>query len=329
MSVGSAVGAGVEEVQEELANQGLLTPWARTTPVRIEYGGVHIDPAAPAGDESGFGYVDSTGLNFTNTQIGTIGTAFISNQRARGTIDAPEDLQDGDGVGWYMFSAMINNGTFFQAVSGINASVNINDDGDISSVLNFGVKRASDQNPTTAGAFLDNHDFQLTAYPSTRDDGISPTGKYLYVDAQGILRFGVISVYVVDTPDDDINQTDAFEQIAQVDAPGNGPAGWYELIISGEYSIDAVSADYEGEVRQGTTVLGRTVRTEGKDAGGGGIATDGDNSGTDQRKPLYIRRLLQLPENSTASFNYRHRSSNDGVEASTFDIVFSLEFKRP
>jgi len=328
MSVGSAVGASVEEVQEELEEQDLLTPWAQTTATRIEYGGVSIDTDPP--DQAGMDYTNDGGLDVTNTQIGTTGSAFTFNRRARGTIDAPEDLQNGDVVGWYAFGAMTNNGTFYQTVSGVQGTVNVDANGDTSGVLNFSVKRIADENPITAGAFLGNHDFQLTAYPSTRDDGISPTGKYLYFDTQGILRFGNISVYEFSGPEDDLNDDNDFATVLTVAAPGNGPAGWYELVASGEYSIDATGSDYEALLQQEpATILGQTVRTEGKDAAGAGVVVDGDNSGTDQRKPLYIRRLIQLPANSTQEFSYRHRPTANNVEASVFDLILTLEFKRP
>ena len=137
-------------------------------------------------------------------------------------------------------------------------------------------------------------------------------------------------IYVSDSPIDTLNNVNTFETIATVSLSGNNPAGVYELIVSGEYSIDATNSDYEGLLRQEpATILGQTLRTEGKDAAGTGLAVDGDNSGTDQRKVLYMRRFVELPLNSTLEFTYRHRPTVNGVEASVFDLILSLEFKRP
>jgi len=65
---------------------------------------------------------------------------------------------------------------------------------------------------------------------------------------------------------------------------------------------------------------------EHKDAAGAGTTVDGDNSGTDQKMPLVMRRVVTLAAGNTDDFSYGHRPSANNVEVGTFDPVLTLEY---
>lgn len=326
MSVGSAVGVSSEDVQEDLENQDLLSPWARTSSTKITYGGLSID-TSPS-DQSGTDFMNTTGQSVTNTQIGTTESAFNFARRARGTPTALEVLQNNDVIGWYAFSGYSDNNSY-QSVSGTQGVYIVSGTNQNAGNLNFMVKRFTDTNPTIAGSFKENHDLNLTAYVSSRDDGYSATLKYAYFDTSGNLKFGPIHVYEIAGPEDDINNTTAFETVLTVSKSASTPAGFYELVATGTYSYDNANTNYECRVLQGTTQLGQLVSVEPKDAAGVGTAVDGSNSGTDNKAPLYIRRIVQLSEASTQTFSFQHRSTQNSVEASIFDLLLTLELKKP
>jgi len=280
-----------------------------------------------------FGTVDQTGLDWCNHQVGDAGSAFYTMKKSLGTIANPTALTDGTKIGG--IGAIANDGTnLFEAAQGAGYV-----GGELASIArgnqtaanggmewHISVTPEGTKDRVIGQTWLPSGDVQFNQYPNSRDDGATPTGKVAYLGPGGELRFGNPRIIVVDAADDRIHDSNAtFETVATVTAPG-GPAGRYMLTITGEYSADITNTDYEGQLTQNGTQLGERVKVEPKDAAGAGTTVDGDNSGTDQKMPLVMRRVVTLAAGNTDDFSYGHRPSANNVEVGTFDPVLTLEY---
>ena len=291
---------------------------------------------APGNERCAFTTINSTGLDWCNQQVGDMGSAFYTMRKSLGTIDNPLPLTDGiriGGIGAIGFDGTtIDNadqGTGYVGGELTATAVGDQNAGNGGMSWSLSVTPLDEKDRILTQSWLDNGDVQLHTYPDSRDDGPSPTARHLFVGPTGIVQSGA-NLFLSDGPTDRLNDSTTFQGVLAVLMPDVYPAGLYEIIVSGEVSIDVTNTDYEGRIFQDGNRLGQTVRWEGKDAAGAGIAVDGDNSGTDQRRPLYMRRLVTLTgDEGVNGFFYNHAPTANGPEATIFDAIMTVEFRGP
>ena len=275
---------------------------------------------------------DDSGRDWCNHQVGNLGSAFSILKKSLGTIANPLPLTDGQKIGGRAFQAF--NGTNNEYISAeLSAFAVGNQNATEGGVeVRMSVTQDGTNTPIISQVWLDDGDIEFGDYPQSRDDGWTDRA-YHGRDAQGgmdqsrVLVPGQIVALV--GPEDDLNDTTTFEQVLSISMPGNLPAGRYEVEAKALVSIDATGADYESRLSRDTVQIGPTFRREGKDAGGGGTAVDGDNSGTDQRPAMWLGKIEPLPANSTQTYNYQHRSSVNAVEATCFDLTLRIVYIGP
>lgn len=327
MSLGTPSSESFEEIRDQLDAGDFLTPWARVSATAISYGGMTID-TAPSGQE-GVDFINDSGLNINNTQIGTNGSSFWDARKALGTIAVPQALGSGGVIGWYAFSGY--DGTSYVSSSGIRGQ-HIVVNGETVGRLNLSTKRENDTIPTTGATLDEDHSFILTDYGS-RDDGTPSQGRVIWVDSSGKLHSGPPRIFYSDGPTDQVDDEGTgvvYNAVSNVTVPSPRPAGRYEVIVSCEATINSTIQDYLGRILLNNVRQGQIVRREGKDAAGGGVLdpTTGVNSGTDQAVSIYLRRIVTLTETQAAIFMYQHAASN-GSQVGSFDTILSVEYIGP
>ncbi len=246
---------------------GGSSPWTTTGTV-IDYGGLEIDSAP--GAACGVDYINDTGADFCNTQIGGTGSAFWLSRKAQGTIAAPTVMSDGDKIGGYGFAAYGDTG---YNVNGEIASYSVGpqSDTEAGSRIVFDTTNSGSLVRVTALELAEDGDVQIPQYPDTREDGASPSGKYLFTDALGVIQSG--------TPKSKVSWQNSgrfylyTDERWVTDSDDNYGFGYYQFAESGGTGVNPIQEwEHQGHMLQKGETLKKFILNARTNTSGNGVS---------------------------------------------------------
>jgi len=175
------------------------------------------------------------------------------------------------------------------------------------------------------------NDARFHMYPNTRDDGQSLTGKALYVDVDGRLRFGRIPPYGDMSKSTVINSNQSTTLLVQNSLTPTIPeTGRYKVEVVFPWSMNVGSTDFIGELRSDGVTLYRH-RQEVKDVAGTGVNSirlDGGanlNTGTDQRHTAIYRDIVGYNKGDTPLIEFLFAASSTFDRPAVYGSLITIE----